>query len=285
MIRELNYIFVDMNSMFYPFQFDKENYLDGFSHLINDTLNNEKIYFFYSNDCHKCRYDFYKNLNLNYFIKNKDFNLIKSYLSQPNILNVDKVHQVMFTGYEMKDIIFSTISHMHQFAIEKDYKLNIKLISTDRNFILANILFFNQFNINFDFMRFVKSKDFYGFETINDIDVYFLNHYGLNLNGYNNISYSLCQSLLNQYEILTGISHCDEKIKLLDGFGKKRASDFLNKYFSFEKFQSCYNEINDIKIKNNIPYSKLELAIQLSNINNIKLNIDKDLIFKTLKSS
>lgn len=297
-MKTLKYLLIDFNSIAHQFQFQTEEQYQKFYLLINELIseNNIPIYLIISTNCHIHRYKQYSDLGIHYSIQNLNIehHIIEKIINE--LSNSYTIKLAQFSDYEIKDIIFSTINAMYSYISSKNIELEIKLLTSNRLLALSSLFYLKKPNLKFQYYRYIKSKSFTGLETVNNMAIFLKNTYGLNLKPqsqdidfchnndteFNLLFFNYIEDVLNQFMILCGLDYTNEEIKLFNGFGEKRAVQFLNKYYDIRNFISCYDEIDDT-IKKYLPLDKLQLASKLAEINKIKMNISPDIIFKTLR--
>ena len=96
--------------------------------------------------------------------------------------------------------------------------------------------------------------------------------------------YQYYETIINQWLVLSGIDWTKNKIQLIQKYGKKKAANLINKYFSLNHFISCYDDIDE-NDKKYLSYDDVDKMIQMANINHIQDNLDKAMIFDTIKKS
>ena len=303
-MKELNYLMVDMNSLYHQIQFKYAEQFNKFYLLLDSIIHS------YYDDNHTQQKEiwFISTINSDQYRK-KQFQLLG--INEYQIENVfkDNTHYIefqskmkkeldkldipyrfiQFDGYEIKDVVCSTIRHIKDYCHSNDIKLTIHLLTTSRLLVLTKLLFNNTDHFSLHYLRYCQSKQFTGIENLSNIENFINNHFYLENKNYqlgkeNLDLYQYYETIINQWIALAGIDWTKNKIQLIQKYGKKKAANLINKYFSLNHFISCYDDIDD-NDKKYLSYDDVNKMIQMAKINHIQNNLDKTMIFDIIKKS
>ena len=303
-MKELNYLIVDMNSLYHQIQFKYVEQFNKFyllldsiihSYYDNNHIQQKEIWFVSTVNSDQYRKKQFQLLGINDYQIEDVFEDNNHYIDFQYKMKkeLDKMNVpyrfIQFDGYEMKDIICSTIRHIKNYCHSNHIKLSIHLLTTSRLLVLTKLLFNNTDYFSLHYLRYCQSKQFTGIEKLSNIENFIHNHFYLeNKNhqlGKEDLDlYQYYEIIINQWLVLSGIDWTKNKIQLIPKYGKKKAANLINKYFSLNHFISCYDDIaeNDKKY---LSYDDVYKIIQMAKINRIQDNLDKKMIFDTIKKS
>ena len=303
-MKELNYLIVDMNSLYHQIQFKYAEQFNKFyllldsiihSYYDNDHTQQKEIWFVSTINSDQYRKNQFQLLGINeYQIEDvfKDNSYYMEFQSKMK-KELDKMdipyRFIQFDGYEMKDVVCSTIRHIEDYCYSNNIELTIHLLTTSRLLVLTKLLFNNTDYFSLHYLRYCQSKQFTGIENLNNIENFIHNHFYLENKNYqlgkeNLDLYQYYETIINQWLVLSGIDWTKNKIQLIQKYGKKKAANLINKYFSLNHFISCYDDIDE-NDKKYLSYDDVDKMIQMANINHIQDNLDKAMIFDTIKKS
>lgn len=259
-----------------------------------------KLFLIFTDNDSNYRKPMYEKIGFDYHIEPFDkHNMAKNALFHlTNDLEFkDKFKVVNVNGFEMKDALFSSLRYICDFFTNKNLlsNLNLYFFTVNRQMVLTIPYmqdYLNSVNqrdlflmgesrtkpiaCNFYFNRYYNTPKFSGFEEVDDLDKYLLNHYHLNLSApiFSSLSsgktFHFYERLINDYQAMVGLNHCSPKIKLVDGYGMKKTANVLNKFMSLEHMFLAISEFG----KKNDLINDVKKLIDVSKINRINDKID-----------